>query len=628
MVAFFIFRNSRIRGVSAHCGELFANRIATLPPVLRSYLASFDTQNTLLMRPWTHFSLLILVAVAWSCGTSTAVGPAQPSADYFHQDGPAVFGQWKHRPLHPDDHRPVTFSAEVSDPLGVVRVELYLKEYELYNEVVEGGFELPAKRRRSGGAWGRVKVWEFADAPQRVLPAYVHQAGFAAATNVEYFFRVINRKGLHTDRMATFDAGTSPWPQDKVLLYATSNRPMHERINLCFVPDVDYGGDNRQFLSDTERMIHDGFHQNNKITDRKEEWAFYYTQRPTDGKMLLKHYEQVARYPDYLLRNEIEGIDAFGVLHRANYTDRTLPMESLDFLRNNLFTSEAHNFGTAIHEMAHAIFKLNDEYERCVCFKSGGSGNMFPTREACRDFNRSHGFAADETYPVTTAAGATWYTPERPALFETRAACQAFARGEGLTDEACSIFVQDGRDYYWAEPATCIMWDDGDAKIRPFQRACAAVIDDYYAQLENSHRLASPDLVPARDTRYSVPNLFGFEPVVELIVKQVDDEVELAFQTVKYGSPTKAFVAHSIAEERGLPGEAAEAHAGHAHYRERTGKGEQHIQVRFTTDVEELIRQLPPFERKRISYASRRKLALELSRKASTFRAATLRPAQ
>ena len=599
------------------------------PPGAKRRQPSSAIQKKPTMRQWSHFLPLLLIGFAWGCSAPSAHRVAAPSADYFSAAGPTNFAHWIHQPLHPENQQPVTFSAEVHDAAGIARVELYLKTYELYTEPVEGGFELPAKRRRSGGTWGLVRAWDYADEPRNAHPAYLHHAGFPAASNVEYFFRVLNADGHHTDRMATFDAGTSPWPADKVLLYATTNRPMHERINLCFVPDADYAGDTRQFLTDTEEMIYNGFHRNNKIADHRNEWAFYYTDRATDGKELLANYEQPKRFPSYLLNNEIEGIDAFGVLHRKNYTDRTLPMESLDFLRNNLFTSEAHHPGTAIHEMAHAVFKLNDEYERCVCFKSGGTGNMFPTKEACRDFNRSHGFNPNEAYPVTTAGGSTWYTPERPALFETLEACKDFAAGEGLDETACSILVQEGRDRYWAEPAVCIMWDDGDAKLRPFQRACSAVIDDYYAGLERSHQLAGPALLPQRDTRNRIPNLYGFEPVVELIVTHSDKTVELSFQTVKYGSPTKAFVATSIAEERGLPGEQAEAHAGHAHHAAPDNQtGEQHIQVRFTTDVEELIRQLPASTRAQISYRSRHRLALELNRKAQTFQRSVLRPAQ
>ena len=576
-------------------------------------------------------SLLALVAV-WSCSQPARVSLSAPSADFFRADGPAAFKDWIHVPLHPDNHEAVTFALDVSDPAGVARVELYLKEFELIRETVEGGFELPAKRRRPGGTWSKVKEWPMPGHQTAVQVAYVHGAGFPAATNVEYFFRVVNRSGVVTDRMATFDAGDSPWGRDKILLYATTNRPLHERINLCFVPDTDYENDTRAFLADTERMIYDGFHRNNKIEPQRDEWAFYYTQRPTNGKRLLKNYEDAAAFPSYLIQNEIEGIDAFGVLHRENYTDRTLPMESLDFLRNNLFTSESHHPGTAIHEMAHAIFKLNDEYERCVCFKSSGAGNMFPTREACSDFNRAHGFHAAETYPVTTAGGTTWYTPERPALFETLEACQTFVLSEGMPREVCSVFVQDGRDLYWAEPATCIMWDDGDAKLRPFQRACSAVIDDYYAQLDQRRELAL-DRLPERDTRNVVTNIFGFEPVVELVVKLDGDLVDLDLKTVKYGAPTKAFAAHSIAEERGLPGE---AHAGHDHTghdhaaytTETTSGGEQHIQVRFTTDIEELMRQLPEAVRNSVSYASRLKLIERLNQTAATFEQPALRCAQ
>ena len=54
----------------------------------------------------------------------------------FHEPilGAADFDYWIHSPLHPDNKQPVTFKTKVTDTEGIVKVELMVYEYELYEK--------------------------------------------------------------------------------------------------------------------------------------------------------------------------------------------------------------------------------------------------------------------------------------------------------------------------------------------------------------------------------------------------------------------------------------------------------------------------------------------------------------
>jgi len=160
--------------------------------------------------------------------------------------GTADFDYWIHSPLHPDNNQAVTFKSKVADKEGVLKIELLVYEYELY-ENVEG---LPSKRRREKSQWGLVYDWEFDGTTTEEDVAFTFAKGFKAFSNIEYIFRVFNTKGEVSERLAIFDAGDSRWPLDKITLYATSRSPLTNSINLCLFPDIDYQEDWRGFLTE------------------------------------------------------------------------------------------------------------------------------------------------------------------------------------------------------------------------------------------------------------------------------------------------------------------------------------------------------------------------------------------
>jgi len=487
-----------------------------------------------------HYTLYLLISglLLFSCPPKEVVHE-QHKEDKLHLNGPAEFDFWIQTPLHPGTGEAIAFKTSVGDAAGIEKIELFILEYELYKD--KDG--LPSKRKRKKGLWEVVKTWDFSSPRDQVALTYRHAEGFADHTNIEYVFRIYNVKGQVTDRLAQFDAGKSPWSKDKVLLYSTTRGKMSERINLCFLRDVDYGNNNpnRLLLNDLEDMIYKGFHQNNMIKDHKDKWAFYYTNHELSGPQLLNDSSNSAIFPAFLKQNTIKGIDAFGLIHTTPYTDRTLMAREGVFLKNNLFSSENVGFGTAVHEAAHAIFRLSDEYNQCNCFENKGGSNVFLSKTACEDFMRKHGFDGEGCEEITAHDKSKWYTPERKTEFESANECLAFVRANGYPDDDCEAFRENGKIFYGAYTATCIMRDDGNEEVKNFQRGCAAVIEDYYRRMDKYSTPIATTSIPFELAEY-VPNYNGYEKTVLLEVKQDEVLMNVKVAKVEYGVPTKNFL--------------------------------------------------------------------------------------
>ncbi|MFK7983572.1 MAG: hypothetical protein AB8G86_26580 [Saprospiraceae bacterium] len=477
------------------------------------------------MRKWIFFIGLIFGLVAFqSCKTTQPAVYPEPII------GAADFDYWIHTPLHPDNNQAVTFKTKVADAEGITKVELMVYEYELY----ENSDGLPSKRRRIDSQWGLVYDWEFSGQEKSADVAFNFPRGFSAFSNVEYIFRVHNTKGEVSERLAIFDAGDSRWPLDKITLYATSRNPLTNSINLCLFPDMDYQQDWRGFLTDMEKLVFDGFHQNNKIKDHKKNWQFYYTQREADGLAISKNFYEEDVFPSFVKNSEIQGMDAYGLMHKEPYSDGAYLKNNIHFLAYNLFTAESYNFGTAIHESAHAIFNLSDEYDLCACFEHPDGANMFASLKGCQDFNRKNGFSIDDCTPLEHLNGQSWFMSEPSAVFETKELCEAFNAENDYENGICERFKDyDGQIYYRALDGLCIMQDDGDHIVRDFKRTCGRIIDNFYDKLNRQSTIAF------NGNMENIENIFGYEPVI--VMEMVNEEAQLAFKFkgIQNGIPKK-----------------------------------------------------------------------------------------
>ena len=475
------------------------------------------------MRKIILFSILI-TSFLWQSCTST-----KPAVYPEPVIGSASFDHWIHSPLHPHQNQPVHFKSAITDNKGITKVELYIYEYQLF--VDEEG--RPSKRRNKTSQWGLEKSWTYDQPVDTVGIDYLFEPGFKDFSNVEYIFKVYNPKGEITERMALFDAGKPLLGDEKILLYATTTQPLKETINLCFLPDTDYAKDWQGFLSDVESLIYNGYHTNNKIENNKGLWQFYYTKHEMDGAAIANDYYNKDLYPKFLKNDLIQGIDAFGLLHQLPYGDGTYLKRNIGFLSNSFFTSETYNHGTAIHETAHAVFNLSDEYNHCVCFPEGG--NVFQNLTDCEAFNIKHGFPKEDCSTINHVDGKAWHMSEANVYFETREICEQYNIDNNLEEGSCQRFIDaEEVNWYRSLDGLCIMQDDGDAVVRDFKRTCSSVIDKYYHKLksESNNLLAEQE-----EIQY---NIYGYEKVVLMELNTSDSNLSFVYKGTASGVPKKS----------------------------------------------------------------------------------------
>ena len=445
------------------------------------------------------------------------------------EDTEAEFGYWQHSPIHPGNNEKVTFQLNAWDESLITKVELEVYEYKLY----KNSKGLPSKKRRVTGLNGHQKTWTFRRPKYEVTLEFTAPKPFGKNTNVEYIFHVTNVQGNVSSRFATFDAGDSPWPNDKILLYATSPTLMTNSINLAFIKDTDFGNDWKGFLKDVEKLVYKGYFGNNMIKNHKDKWAFYYTSEEVNGHDIAYKTLRKEIFPDFLTDYKIEGIDVYGLLHRNPFKDGAYLMGNLTFLSTNMFTSESYNIGTAVHETAHAVFNLSDEYEGCVCYQPATGANMFTSLEGCDAFNEKIGVGKGHCTAIKNYKGVDWYMAEESVYFTTSEECHNYALSNGYGENDCSTFIDvDNSVSYRSESGLCIMQDDGDALIRDFKPACSYIIEQQYEQMDD---LLTASMVPGE----GYENIFGYAPVVLMEFAQNGQEVKSKVKDIHMGIPMK-----------------------------------------------------------------------------------------
>lgn len=329
----------------------------------------------------------------------------------------------QHTPLHADNNTGVTFKVKAGSNSEITRVTLNIYEYELY----VAANNMRSARQRPGGQWGEAHVWNLSGSNDVDLN-FNYAAGFPAGSFVYYQFVVRNSKNKEAQKTIIMQAGTSPWGDSEVVLYSASEQAPNNTIDICFVPDGgDYGGNIRQFLTDIESTIYNGYLTNNMIKTNAHQWSFYYT--PATGVASTR------TLPAAVASSPL--IDVFGIIHSNTFRDAR---------QGNVFTTEHFNIGTAVHETAHAVFDLKDEY-CCDSFYE----------ESCN-------------------------------LWSSRADCEASAIAAGGTAADCASVVTDNNGtFFKPEPdaLNCIMFDDGDATMRDFGRVCQRCISSFYIELDN-----------------------------------------------------------------------------------------------------------------------------------------------
>lgn len=325
--------------------------------------------------------------------------------------GKPIIHSWVQSPLHPLGNGDITLQATAQARSNIRSATLTIYEFQL-RDAGFGALDLTPTDRTP-------IIQTFDQLQSRSIDLSHTFSGTPSGTRVLFTVEVRNQFGETAFKMASFDVGDPPsgFP---ILLYNSSNHPSERRIDVCFVPDKDYQGDFSRYCLDIDGMIRNGYLQSNALRGHEESWAFFTTHLEGDIRT------SPASIPEEIASNTF--FDAVGLVHASPVRDGAA---------GKVFTTEAVNIGTAVHEAGHSVFSLRDEY--CSSGRTSCSVcriahcNRYATEEACRDYNRAQGFPED-----------------------------------------CRACLNDATPCFFPEPDSlrCIMLQDGNRNLPDFQRTC------------------------------------------------------------------------------------------------------------------------------------------------------------
>ncbi|NYZ73598.1 thrombospondin type 3 repeat-containing protein [Candidatus Micrarchaeota archaeon] len=186
------------------------------------------------------------------------------------------------------------------------------------------------------------------------------------------------------------------------------------KIDIVFVPDKDYYGDMKTFLSDVDNIINQGYLKAEEFNDSRCKFNFYYY--PQAGE-----YKEVCAAWDLPPAEKVDCAfaDATAIVFKSNKRACS----------SGVFSLPSNDPKTAVHETGHSIFGMADEY----CCDGGywqpdaPYPNVFDSKATCQ---------AGSASPSTCLN----YCPEKrcwPGPATSIATCRNYYKSKGWDPDEC-----------------------------------------------------------------------------------------------------------------------------------------------------------------------------------------------
>ena len=283
----------------------------------------------------------------------------------------------------------------------------------------------------------------------------------------------------------------------KPLIYQGAHE---DKIDVVFVPDSSYKGDRGLFKEHIDQIINGSYKQSVPIRDNLNKFNFYYIEEES-----WTNWSAWGHYLPESLKTECSFYDAVAIIHTDSQRDFALPA-------SKKLSSEYYSNGTFVHESAHVIFGLADEY--------------------CCDSN--------------------YHRPKPfPNIYPNETDCRQDATNEGWDANDCNNFCPAGsgncEDGWWrSDPDPDIMRNSGGGSVNPFQRADLRNIYWTFDQYPNEtirslSKVLEDKKVIILDLGFKNNNVNLSE--VKIIYNEAPDYVgdagDLTFKIIKNGSIVK-----------------------------------------------------------------------------------------
>ena len=484
--------------------------MAAMPGVMMVNTTVASTVQNQTSRAWGHgVTVALLIGLTLTACTQFTLGPQQTHGPllppFLHPP------QVRYAPLHPLANEPIEFTIRVSrsEPHSPApsTLELFLYEYEATTPEIAGDVVAVA-RRGPGVHWGLVHSWSRSDfqslyrgvIPERLEVTFRLPGGFQDRTYVFLIARLTDALGRTTSDAWGFAAGEWPakhlpvplkhsgplncrisvgfaaadskCPADASTIrcacaeetetLACSPRPLYspcERIGDCNCRDGLSGYTSpRDVLSDQDfaDLIFEGYPSNNGVALGERYWQYFYLANAMPNSYLKYAVHAWSLQMDHGPVDEASALlNAVGIVHRKNWCDTALDATP------NLFTAEPKNKGTAIHESAHRIFSLSDEYPGAnILLSSWPHHNVYLSESECNAYNANPNYGLGPCSSFLDRNNDTWWSSEKqPSTPQLPNVCDP------------ALTTPD---------RFCIMFSDCDTKVPRFGPTCLRRIAWYY----------------------------------------------------------------------------------------------------------------------------------------------------
>lgn len=287
-----------------------------------------------------------------------------------------------HAPMQPTNAQPVTYTATATDSDGVTAIEIWEDRNTL---TTCNGMQCA-----NNVSTARLTTCNISPAQVNASCTFTTTGGYPNGSFIGYRAVARDTQGrTGSEGWIYFAAGAFPWPNNPIPIYG-KGAPA-EKIDVIFIPDPDFGGNNNQFITAVSNLVANGYLSTanfaTNVRTWRGTWNLYVTYQTGDAMGFGNGCNQAPAN----WTNLTTIVDAGAIVHVNNLRDcgQRPP--------NGIFSIQVGANQTLVHETGHTVFDLADEY----CCDGGywqttPHGNMFSNQAACQTSATAHGWPTSD----------------------------------------------------------------------------------------------------------------------------------------------------------------------------------------------------------------------------------------
>jgi len=306
-----------------------------------------------------------------------------------------------HSPMQPTNTQQVTYTATANDSDGVSSIEIWENRNTL--TTCTNGMQCATPVSTT-----RLTTCNFSPALTNATCTFTTSSGYPDGSFVGYKAIARDTTGrTGSEGWIYFAGGAFPWPNNPIPIYG-KGAPA-EKIDLVFIPDTDFGGNNNQFIQAVTGLVTNGYLSQQAFARDVRTWRGFWNLYVTYQTGDARGYGSGCNQAPSNWANLRTIVDAGGIVHVNNLRDCGGRPPG------GIFSILVGNNQTLVHESGHSVFDLADEY---CCdggyWQTSPHPNLSPSQSACQSNATAHGWPTSACAQLTTpscggGASSSWW---------------------------------------------------------------------------------------------------------------------------------------------------------------------------------------------------------------------------